>query len=83
MNPILSMIGGGGGMSAILMQAVGAAMRGETPEAFLKTLAQTNPQLRGVDLTDLEGAARKIANAQGKDLNAMAGDVKAMVNKLM
>ena len=70
-------------MSAILMQAVGAAMRGETPEAFLKTLAQTNPQLRGVDLTDLEGTARKIANAQGKDLNAMAGDVKAMVNKLM
>ena len=83
MNPILSLIGGGGGMSAILLQALGAAMRGETPESFLKSLAQTNPQLRGVDLNDLEGSARQIAAAQGKDLNTVAGDVKAMVNKLM
>ena len=70
-------------MSAILLQALGAAMRGETPESFLKGLAQTNPQLRGVDLNDLEGSARQIAAAQGKDLNTVAGDVKAMVNKLM
>ena len=70
-------------MSAILLQALGAAMRGETPESFLKSLAQTNPQLRGVDLNDLEGSARQIAAAQGKDMNTVAGDVKAMVNKLM
>ena len=83
MNPILSLLGGGGGMSSIMMQALGAAMRGETPESFLQTLAQTNPQLKGIDFGNLEGTARQIAAQQGKDINALAGDVKSMVNKLM
>lgn len=83
MNPILSLLGGGGGMSSIMMQALGAAMRGETPESFLRGLAQTNPQLKGIDLGNLEGTARQIAAQQGKDINALAGDVKSMVNKLM
>lgn len=30
-------------MPNILMQAIGAAMRGESPQAFLQNLAQTHP----------------------------------------
>ena len=58
-------------------------MRGESPQAFLQNLAQTNPQLKGLNLSDLEGTARSLAQQQGKDINALANEVKATVNKLM
>lgn len=83
MNPLLDMITGGGGFMQIMMQAVGAAMRKESPEAFLQKLAQTNPKLRGMDLTDLEGTATQLANQQGKDINVLANEVKNTVNRLM
>ena len=83
MNPLLDMITGGGGFMQIMMQAVGAAMRKESPEAFLQKLAQTNPNLRGMDLTDLEGTATQLANQQGKDINVLANEVKNTVNRLM
>ena len=85
MNPLMSMITGGQGGSfmSLMMQAVGAAMRGESPQAFLQNLAQTNPQLRGMDLNNLENTARALAQQQGKDINALANEVKATVNKLM
>ena len=64
-------------------QAVGAAMRGESPEAFMKTLAQTNPQLKGLDLNNLEGAARSLANQKGADINQVAESVKNSINKFI
>ena len=83
MNPLLGMItGGGGGFMQIMMQAVGAAMRKESPEAFLQKLAQTNPKLRGMDLTDLEGTATQLASQQNKDINVLANEVKNTVNRL-
>lgn len=82
MNPLLSMISGGGGPN-ILMQAIGAAMRGESPQAFLQKLAQTNPQLRGLDLNNLEGTATQLANQQGKDINVLANQVRDTVNQFM
>lgn len=84
MNPLLSMItGGGSGFMQIMMQAVGAAMRKESPEAFLQNLARTNPRLKGIDLTNLEGTATQLANQQGKDINVLANQVRDTVNKFM
>lgn len=83
MNPLLSMLTGGGGGMQIMMQAVGAAMRGESPEAFMQNLAKTNPKLRGMNLEDLEGTARSIAQNKGVDLNELTESVKATVNKLV
>lgn len=83
MNPILSFINGGGGFMQIMMQAVGAAMRKESPEAFLQNLARTNPQLKGLDLTNLEGTATQLAQQQGKDINALTSEVKGIIGKLM
>ena len=81
MNPLLSMISGGG--SNIIMQAIGAAMRGESPQAFLQNLARTNPQLKGLDLSNLEATASQLANQQGKDINVLANQVRDTVNKFM
>ena len=83
MNPILSMLNGGKGGMNILMQAVGAAMRGETPEAFLQNLARTNPQLRGLDLNNLESTARSLADSKGVDMNQLTESVKSTINKLV
>ena len=85
MNPLLTMLSGGGsnGYMQILMKAVGAAMRGESPESFMTDLAKTNPQLRGLDMTNLEATAQDLANKKGVDLNALAESVKSSVNKLV
>lgn len=84
MNPLFNVLsGGGGGYMQMLMQAVGAAMRGETPEAFMAKLAQTNPQLKGMDLTNLESAARSLAQQKGVDLGHLTESVKGQINKLI
>lgn len=84
MNPLFNVLsGGGGGYMQVLMQAVGAAMRGESPEAFMKNLAQTNPQLKGLDMSNLEGTARSLAQQKGADINQVAESVKNSINKLV
>ena len=47
-------------MNNIMMQAMGAMMRGENPQTFMQTLAQTNPQLQGLDLTNLNQTAEQL-----------------------
>ena len=84
MNPLFNVLsGGGGGYMQVLMQAVGAAMRGESPEAFMSKLAQTNPQLKGMDLTNLEGTARSLAQQKGVDMGRLTESVKGQINKLI
>lgn len=84
MNPLFNVLsGGGGGYMQVLMQAVGAAMRGESPEAFMQKLAQTNPQLKGLDMSNLEGTARSLAQQKGADINQVAESVKNSINKLV
>ena len=72
MNSLLSMLGNFGGMGGggtnVLMQAFGAAMRGESPQAFIQNLANTDPRLKAVDLNDLYGSAQKIAQEKGINL---------------
>ena len=83
MNPILSILGGGktSGSAQIMMQAVSAAMRGDNPEDFMKGLAKTRPELQGLDLDNLEGTANSIAQKQGKDINALKGQMEAEIKK--
>jgi len=86
MNPILNFLSGGSGgniFGQILMQAVGAALRGESPQQFLKGLANTRPELRGVDLNDLEGSARSIAQQKGVDFEKVKGEAISTIQKYM
>ena len=80
---IFSVLGGGNGISSVLMQAVGAYMRGETPQDFMKKLARTRPELNGLDLDDLEGTANKLAQQKGTTVDEVAKTVKQKVGGLM
>ena len=85
MNPLLKMLGGGGSnvFAQIAMQAAGAALRGETPKDFLTKLAATRPELGGIDLNDLEGSARKIAQQKGVDYETVKSQALGEIQKFM
>lgn len=85
MNPLLSMLGGGGNniFAQIAMQAVGAALRGETPQDFLRGLANTRPELRGIDVNDLEGSARKLAQQKGVDFDTVKSQAMGELQKYL
>jgi hypothetical protein len=82
MSGIFNMLSGlsGGASQAsgtnILLQAVGAALRGESAQDFMKNLASTDPRLKGVNMNDLYGSAQQLAKEQGKDINALTKEVE-------
>ena len=67
MNSLLSMFGSGSG-TPILMQALGAAMRGESPQTFMKKLANSDPRLKKMNLDDLYGTAQQLAQENGMNI---------------
>ena len=69
-NPILQMLSGKP-TNNIMMQAVGAMIRGESPQSFLQNLAKTMPELQGLDLTDLNKTAEKLYQEKGQDINEL------------
>ena len=82
-NSLLNGLGGSvsGGVSgtSILLQAVGAAMRGESPQAFMKRLATQHPQLRKMNLDDLQGTAQQLCQQNGLDANEVAQKIDQII----
>ena len=72
MNPLMMLQGN----SNIMMQALGAMMRGESPQQFLKNMAGNNPQLQGLNLDDLEGTAKTLCEKNNIDMNQLADQIK-------
>ena len=73
MNSILGMLGN----NNIMMQAMGAMMRGENPKQFLSNLAKTNPQLQGLDFNNLEQTAKTVCDNNGIDMNSKINELKS------
>lgn len=67
-NPMLNLLGNQN-QNNIMLQAVGAMMRGESPQTFLQNMAKTNPQLQGLDLNNLNGTAEQLCRQNGIDIN--------------
>ena len=83
-NPILQMLGGSQNpQSNIMMQAVGAMMRGESPQSFLQNLAKSTPELQGLDLSNLEKAAENLYSQKGQDINAAKTSIMDKVSSFM
>lgn len=83
-NPILQMLSGSQNpQSNLMMQAVGAMLRGESPQSFLQGLAKTNPQLQGIDLSDPQKAAEKLYADKGQDIGAAKSSIMDKVNAFM
>ena len=83
-NPILQMLSGSQNpQNNIMMQAVGAMLRGESPQSFLQDLAKSRPELQGLDLTNLDQTAEKLYKEKGQDINAAKSSIMDKVNSFM
>jgi len=76
MNPIMNLLGN----NNMMMQALGAMMRGESPRTFLKNLANNNPQLKGLNLDNLEGTAKDLCNQRNIDINSLKSQIEEFAN---
>ena len=79
-NPILSMFGG---QTSVLLQAVGAAMRGESAQDFMQRLANERPELKQVDLGDLQGTAQQLCQQKGIDPNDLAQKIDGVIDPII
>ena len=77
MNPLMMLTGNNSNM---MMQALGAMMRGESPTDFLKKIANANPQLQGLNLDDLEGTAKSLCDKNNINMNELANKIKEFAN---
>ena len=75
-NSLFSILGNVSGNSSMLLQAFGAMMRGESPQAFMQNLAQTRPELRGLDLTNIDATAQKLCRERGVDPGKLEAQIK-------
>lgn len=66
-----------GGNNNIMLQAMGAMMRGESPRQFLQNLAQNNPQLQGLDLNNLQQTAQQVCKDNNVDMGAKMNELKS------
>ena len=60
------------GNNSMIIKAMGAMMRGESPSDFLRNLASSNPQLQGLDFDDLEGTARALCEKNNVNMEQLA-----------
>ena len=83
-NPLMSIFGGaGGGMGNIFMQAVGSMMRGESPQDFMRSLANTNPKLRGMDFSDINATAQRVCRENGVDPDKLTEEIKKTISSFV
>ena len=75
MNPLMMLTGNSNGGN-LMMQALGSMMRGESPTDFLKNLANSNPQLKGLNLDDLEGTAKALCDKNNVNMDELADKIK-------
>lgn len=80
-NPIMSLFSGSN--TSILLQAVGAAMRGESAQDFMSRLAQERPELKQINLGDLQGSAQKLCAQKGVDANQLAQKLDGVIDPVI
>ncbi len=83
LNPILQMLNQGNPQNNIMMQAFGAMMRGESPQQFLQKLAQTDPRLQSLDLSNPEKAAEDLYRQNGQNINEAKESVKGKISQFL
>ena len=89
MNSLFNMLGsmgnaaGGVNGTSILLQAVGAAMRGESPQAFMKRLANQHPQLKKMNLDDLQASAQQLCQQNGVNPDELAKQIDGVIGPVV
>lgn len=67
----------------ILLQAMGAALRGESPQEFMQNLAQTHPQLRQYDFSNLQQTAQQVCQQNGVDMNQAISQLDNITSQIV
>lgn len=80
---MLGSAAGGVGGTSILLQAVGAAMRGESPQAFMKRLANQHPQLKRMNLDDLQGTAQQLCQQNGVNPDELVKKIDGVIDPVV
>ena len=68
------------GNNKIVMSAIGAMMRGENPQTFIKNLANTEPRLQGLDLDNLESTAQALCEKNNIDMGELSDKIREFAN---
>jgi len=68
---------------SVLLQAFGAALRGEDASTFMKNLANTHPQLKALNLDNLPATAQSVCAQNGIDPNAAAEQINQALSSKM
>lgn len=66
----------------LLMQAFGAALRGESPQQFMQNLANQHPQLRQYDLSNLQATAQQVCQQNNVNPNQVLNELDNTFNTL-
>lgn len=66
----------------ILMQAIGAALRHEDPREFMANLAQTHPELKQYDLSNLQQTAQQVCQQKGVDVQSAINQLDNITSSL-
>ena len=84
-NPILQQIiqNQQGQSSNVMMQAIGAMLRGESPQQFMQNLARTNPQLQGLDLSNLDKTAEELYRNKGEDYGSAKSSIRERIGQFI
>lgn len=77
---LISTITGNQKVRGIVMKAVGAFMRGESPSQFMKNLAMTEPALQGYSYDDIDATAAQVCKERNADINTMKADIAELAN---
>lgn len=92
MNSLLSGLGNslmgntpslGNNMPSILLQAVGAALRHESPQDFMARLANQHPQLKQYDLNNLQMTAQQICQEKGVNMQDTINKIDTIVGPVV
>lgn len=89
MSSLFNMLGsmgsaaGGVNGTSILLQAVGAAMRGESPQTFMKRLANQHPQLKRMNLDDLQASAQQLCQQNGVNPDELAKQIDGVIDPVV
>lgn len=57
-------------------------MRGESPQQFMQNLAKTNPQLQGLDFSNMNKTAEELYSQRGQDINKAKNDIATNISNL-
>ena len=81
MNPLMSMINSKVGGNKVMLQALNAAMKNESPEDFLRDLAKTDPRFANLDLNNLEKTAQDLCRKNGVDPEALKMQIESFIQQ--